>query len=416
MAVCPFRGGFGYKDTSFGINRLAGGTLPVQSLTVTTRGTTGNCTITLYDGLSTARAFTVPLTTTVLTGTQTAQQIAAFNYTTLYPGWIASCNGTVVTFVCMSAQDNKLLTYAAGATGSVVTTSSITTGVAPNGSGAGQEDEFINQTSWNIDNMDGSKSIYNPSGNLLVPSNGNVYQILIQYLGVGTITLFIENENTGKFQPVHQIRFANKYSVRNLKLPNFFYQVFSRNTTSTTSVSIKSASNFGAIQGWHKELGVTRSFNTGILALPNNANSFVLYAIKPSVSYNNTYCVVNLVPVSLTVSNDSANPIKLTLIFGNPVYLNTTSTWSTTKLTSPSTSATLLNWAETTASSPVAPTGGMEVFSIGISTGGQSVIDLKPYNLSITTFQTLCVVLSSLTSAVVGTNTYSVGLQWVEDQ
>ncbi len=416
---------FGYNGTSFGINRLAGGTLAVQTLNITTGATSAsNCTVTLYDG-ATSRAFTVPLTVPVpAVGNQTATaitaaQIAAFDYTTLYPGWIASSNGSLVTFVCMLAQANNTVTFTAGTTGATATATSVTIGVVPSGTGEGGENEFIAKSSWNIDTMDGTGNINNPSGLLLDPTKGNVYQIQIQYLGFGAMTFSIENKNTGLFQPVHQIKYANSYTVRNLKIPNLSHQIITRNTTNNTTVSVLSASNFGAVQGKYKQLAVSRSFGSGVLPLPAATTTLTAFSIRPSVIYNGLYSTVNLKPKSLAVSNDNNNPIKVTLMYGPSLsYLGTKTTWSNANLSTSINTACLLNWANynLTANSLTAPTGGVELLSLAISTGGQSVIDLEQYHCNISSFQSLAVIVSALGGLAVASNNYLVSLQWEEEQ
>jgi hypothetical protein len=81
------------------------------------------------------------------------------------------------------------------------------------------------QSSWNIDTCrdEGSLElnyIKNPSGFHLDPTKGNVYRIFFQYLGFGTITFCIEQNETDRIIPVHRIKYQNLNSNPSLKNPS----------------------------------------------------------------------------------------------------------------------------------------------------------------------------------------------------
>ncbi len=419
---------FGYNGTSFGINRLAGGVLPVQTLTVTGFAT-GNAlsTVTLYDG-TTPRNFSVPLSTinqlAIPVGLSqntfvTAAQLASFDYATLYPGWIASSNGPTVSYVCMNAQSNNTLTFTRGTTGATATVASVVSGAQP----TINENEFIAQTDWNIDVMDGTGNSNNPSGLLLIPTNGNVYQIQVQYMGFGMLTFSIENENTGLFQPVHQIKYANSFTVRNLKIPNLFFQMISRNTTNISKVDVMSGGNFGAIYGKTSDKSVTRSFNTGRTQMPASIiNNYNLFSIKPSVVYNNIntsnglYSVINIKPKTLAISNSNNVPLKVSLLLGSDQIFQSGSTlWSSSFTTTTNNTICLLNWINTTGST-LSPTNGNEIFSMVLPSNNNNVIDLDPYDCTLSHYQSLTVSINGPRNTIFTTNTYSVSLQWEEEQ
>jgi hypothetical protein len=66
----------------------------------------------------------------------------------------------------------------------------------------------INQTSWNIDTMDGSNNSINPSGMNLDPSKGNVYQISYGD-SFAAINFSIEDDSTGDMVLVHILTYNN---------------------------------------------------------------------------------------------------------------------------------------------------------------------------------------------------------------
>ena len=409
---------FGYKDTIFGINRLAGGILAIQTLTVTTAATTGTATITLFDG-AVARVFSVPVTTTVPVAPQlgteiTAAQIASFDFTTQYPGWIASSNGAVVTFICILAQPNNTMTVSFSAAGAA-TTANLITGFVPIGAGAGGEDEFVPRSSWNVDVMDGTNSEFNPSGMLLDPTKGNVFQITIQYLGFGGINFFIENPNNGRFQLVHTIKYANTFTVTNLKVPNLSFQVFSRNISNTTAVSTYASSCYIAVQGVIKELGLLRTYTSPITyALPGSATEFQLFAVRPSVIFSGQYSVINIVPTSLLLANDDPDSFIVYLYLTPTTYQASKISWSNSGITANAYSSILIGSQPNSATLPTSATGGVLLASINVPTSTSVTIDLSPYNLQLNYFQTLSIGITSL--AAVSAGVWSVGLQWVEQQ
>lgn len=281
---------FGYQDTTFGLLRLAGGTLGVQTLTVTLVLGTGTATITLRDG-GTARVFSAPYAG----GSSAAIATSILNtpFDTLYPGWQATANGAVITFICRIAQLNDTALTSTIGTGVVVVN-----GAAPTPA----ETEFIPQTAWNIDVMNGTKNANNPSGVLLNPAVGNVYQIQMQYLGFGALTFFVENPNTGRLEPVHRFNYANNFSVTNVKIPNYFMQVLCRNRQPLTpqAVTLRTASNYGAVQGAVPNLGPVHAISFNNLATYRNTSQF-LFAIQGSAAFNNLINTVPIIPVSFSI-------------------------------------------------------------------------------------------------------------------
>lgn len=407
---------FGYNGTSFGIRKLAGGTLAIQTLTITAGpsggGGTGNITVNLFDG-ATTRAFTIGVTTGQTTA-QAAATIADGAYTGLYPGWHTSSNANVVTFVCLLAQPNNTVTFSAGAvTGIAATAANVVTGVAPSGN---NEDLFVAQTSWNIDVMDGSNSVNNPSGILLVPTNGNVYQISVQYLGFGAITYSIENQNNGLFSPVHQIQFTNSNTVRNLKIPSFVAQLFTRNTTNTTAVSIKSASNYGAIQGPIILSGTKHSFNVTPTTTLSSGTAYMLFAIQTSVSYNNILSASTLIPISATFDTAANATFVLQFYYGAPgktIVFSSQNSWSsvpTTVAPSGTTNALISAIGGTTMTVPT--TLGNLFYTVSIPTAGNQVIDLTQFDLIISNLECLYVVATPSANSTTGQTTFS--FQWAE--
>jgi hypothetical protein len=193
---------------------------------------------------------------------------------------------------------------------------------------------FIPQSTWNVDTMDGGEDSQNPSGMLLNSTKGNVFQIQYQWLGFGTINFFIESDYTGKYVPVHQIKYTNNEVVPSSYNPTFPIMAEVNNGTSTDVLTIKSASMAAFVEGKNVISGPLQSAsgsNTGgvngeLLALRN-------VTVFPSGATTTNRVVAYL--RDLSISNDGANnTIVKVQIIEDPVY----SVSPTYSYTNPSTS------------------------------------------------------------------------------
>ena len=119
------------------------------------------------------------------------------------------------------------------------------------------------QASWNGDKLDGTGA----SGFTINPQKGNVFQIGIQYLGFGTVTMSVEitspNGNNADFVPVHTFKFPNTLTTPHSRNPSFPFTMAASSAGSTTNVSVSVGSFGGFIEG-HKVLTGPRMtyFNT----------------------------------------------------------------------------------------------------------------------------------------------------------
>lgn len=228
---------FGYNGVDFGILRRYGGNPEFRSLQITTGSTTDeNITITL-DGDSDA---TVAVTNTG-DATLTANEIAAHDYSNLGRGWSAVANGDTVEFSSWNSEP-RAGSYAISATTAAGTYSQDLAGISPT-------DDWTLQANWSEDIMDGS----GPSGQTLVPTKGNVFQIRYQWLGFGQICFFIEDSDTGEFKIVHRISYANLYTIPSVQNPTLPLCMMVENTSNTTDLTMSSSSMAGFIEGKQPE-------------------------------------------------------------------------------------------------------------------------------------------------------------------
>jgi len=212
---------FGYNGTSFGVLRRESGVPEVRTLTVSTASTTAeNITITLDGDADATVAVTNSGDTTI-----TANEIAAHDFSDLGRGWRASVSSDTVIFESYDAS-SRTGTYSLG--GATTAVGSFAQTLA----GSAATDNWTAQASWNIDPMDGT----GPSGMTLDQTKGNIYQIKYQWLGYGQITFALEAPESGAFQAVHAIKYANSSTSVTFKNPTLPLSAFVSNTSNTSDI------------------------------------------------------------------------------------------------------------------------------------------------------------------------------------
>lgn len=232
---------FGYgntsdlSDTRFGILYVKNGVRETRTLTITTASSTAGTVLVTLNGV----VFTIDVTNSANIQ-RTVWEVSQGTYA----GWDAYPSGTTIVFVAKSSGAKSGAYTFVGAT-AVGTFAQTKAGVA-------STDTFVAQEDWNGDKMDGTGSIHNPSGVLLDPTKGNVFQIGIQYLGFGAITFQIEASpegNNAEFVNVHTIQLPNTLTTPSFGNPSFPFTMASYSAGSTTDLTVKSASFAGFIEG-----------------------------------------------------------------------------------------------------------------------------------------------------------------------
>jgi hypothetical protein len=365
---------FGYgntgdlTDTRFGILYVKRGVRETKTLTVTGGATVaGNVTITLN-----GTAFTVAVTNSANIQ-RTCYEISRATYA----GWDAYPSGATVIFVRNSAGTTAgTQTFAAGATGSTATIAQTKAGVA-------STDTFYPQDEWNGDVMDGTGSVDNPSGVLLDPTKGNVFQIGIQYLGFGAITFYVEHApegNNADFINVHTLSFPNSLTATSFRNPSFPFTMAAYSAGSTTNLTVKAGSFAGFIEG-PKVLHGGRFTYFGQLTTVAAVNLQALFTILNTRYYQGiaNQAVINLMAVSGAIKHTSPviyYLIKNGTLTGNPNFQslssNSCSLWDTAATTVTYSTGDQLLWT-----GHVGDTGEMD-HHFGISSLNLEEITLQP--------------------------------------
>lgn len=382
---------FGYSGSNFGIFHIENGYRSIQKLSITGNNA-GNVTASIILNGATA---SVPL----LAGNSSsiATQIGNYDFFNVGTngGWQAMSNGADVLFV---SNNTAALTGTFSATG---LTGSFTTKVT----GAASPVNFISQSAFNIDTVNGSgSSLFN-----LNPQKGNIYQIGFQYLGFGNALFQVENPETGHMTPVHMIKNANDRLSVVLKNHNVAPRWFTRNTVSNgtgPNVTLKAASCAGFIEGV-LNLGLFPKFalsTSKTLTLSNN--KYPIITVRANKVHRETIdCLGQITLVKLSVAAAaSASKFTTCYVYKNAVLGNDASfryVDSTRSIVSYDTSASTF-------------TGGILVYSFTLSATTSLADNLMGYDFAAVNGESFTVVLESNDGSA--NNTPAVSLTWAEEQ
>ena len=279
---------------------------------------------------------------------------------------------------------------------------------------------YYPQSTWNIDTCLGlstgtlqTRYDRNSSGFQLNPLLGNVYRIVFQYLGFGTITFYVENPNTGVFMPVHQIKYANSASVPSVTSPNYKIGFGVENTTAT-AVTLAGASFSAFLQGVAVPAPLYRSYpniiptnTTGGALTITKANSRVIFGFRivdPKISLNSnasqtitinrSNLFLNSFAIALNVNaTNNANPIpNANIIFqivknptafytGDPPTTPYQPTW--TVYERDNTIKAFDGTARTSTTTGIGYTGGVNVYDVPLVENTANTINLQPLLINV---------------------------------
>ena len=270
---------------------------------------------------------------------------------------------------------------------------------------------WVTQANWNVDVMDGTGSDSNPSGQLLDPTKGNVFQIKYQYLGFGALYFYVENKETGNFNLVHIIKYANTYTVPSLYNPSMPLLWAVENTTNNTDIVVKAGSGMAAVEGKRSYLGPRHGESNTKTSVTTQVAAF---SLKNCSTYNT---IVNGGLVRIRTVTFGSN----TGGAGNGVtYLRITkdATLGGTPAFSPHDGSTADNGDTITSGNSVVSfdtagttvTGGNIEYNAIVAVGNSMYADVTDLDIYIAPGEILTFAIESTQSATVG-----VGVTWSED-
>lgn len=371
---------FGYSGTQFGILRRIAGAATIARLTVSA-GATGaeTATVTLN-----GTAFTA----SIASGSTsfTAEQIGENG---VYTGWSSivspTSNGATVTWIQATpgaATGSYTLTSTGTATGSFE--------IIQSGSANDDATGFVAQEDWNIDVMDGSNSINNPSGILLDTSKLNIYEVSLAYLGAGAVTFYIRTPDGGH-QEVHRIEYPNSATIPNMRNPTMRLGWIAASLGSTTNLVVKGASAAGFIEGPLKTL--REPIGTAVNGFSTGTTEYVALAVRVGSVFGGIVNNREFTPSLVTVGTETSNRTVRVRLVLNP------------------TMSGVVNWGwvnssrsglevATPASSPgIVATSGADVAYLICASGSPSVLDLSDSGLRLVPGDVLAICLQGTGAA-----------------
>ncbi len=263
----------------------------------------------------------------------------------------------------------------------------------------GGVDTWIPKTSWNQDVMDGSLSTSNPSGMLLNPTFGNIYQIKYQYLGFGNIRFYVENPASSEFAIVHTIKYSNTNTSTNLTNPTMQLYWQALCNSGGVGVTVKTGSGALFIEGIRQFLGPRYGIDNNKSGVSTLTNIITLKCVSTYNSLNNL-SQVRIRNISAASANSGTAGISVLQVIinptlgGTPSYTNIDSLYSTIQY----------DTAGTTVS------GGIVIFNTSYASNGNMFMDVTELGLIINPS-------SIMTFAVKSTQntTASISVCWSED-
>jgi hypothetical protein len=267
----------------------------------------------------------------------------------------------------------------------------------------GGTDNWIPQSSWNVDKCDGTGQ----SGFIWNKSLGNVMQIQYPFLGYGNIKFFVQDPINGAWILCHVIQYTNSTDVLQVSNPSFPFFANITNTGNTTNITFYVGSVGIFISGKREFLGAQFAIDS----LKNTITAEInLLNLRNCTTYN-TVTNSGLIRLrSLSCSSDNGNGI-------GTIRLKTGVTIGGVPVFTPISGATADNGVTITsgnsiASTDVAGTGttGTTIFNVSLARNSNLVYDLTPFNIFLGPARTLTVTAQSAVSA-----SMQVCLNWNED-
>lgn len=251
---------------------------------------------------------------------------------------------------------------------------------------------WIPQSSWNIDQLNGSGS----SGLTLVQTLGNVYQIEYQWLGFGQITFSVENPVDGKYIPVHAIQYANQNLTPSIFNPTLPLKASVTNTGNNTNLTLSSASAMAFIEGPSFTTAISSRYSYFRLLNVKSGVLTNLFTLRNASLFNGK---INRVRIRLDYLSCATNTANLTQFF---ILTGATLTGGT--FTPVSAGQSVVE-----ASTDATFTGGTVLLYQGVSEGSSAGLVISSLDIFLAPGEILVVRAQSQ-----GTGDVTASLSWVE--
>ncbi len=257
---------------------------------------------------------------------------------------------------------------------------------------------LFTQSLWNEDTMDGSGNAGNPSGMLLDPTKGNIYQVSYGS-GFGSVYYSIENQSTGHLVLVHTLNIANLRTTPSSYNPTFALraEVFKDGTADANDYVLKVSDMSSFTQGKDNITGPINAFENSKSIGTTETSVFTL---QNKATYQGKTNKVSAILSSISLVNDTNGAATFRLwenatLGGSPSYTDI----------STNTSVIAADTAGTTV------TGGKLLWTGGVGKDNGDSIDLHTLAITMSPNNTYTFSAESLG----GANPMVIGLVWVED-
>lgn len=248
----------------------------------------------------------------------------------------------------------------------------------------------VPQSQWD-DPLDGSGA----SGMTLNPLKLNVFKIQYQFLGAGSIQLYIEADASAKkhlrglFILVHQINYTNLNNNPHLYNPNLYHSLYVANQTTAQNVFLYSASFMLAVQGKHNIGNLQQPHqSSGLISKSGITNEIPLFTVRnkstyaSKTNYIDSWLLRAMVQIEVNASSNLAaiRLVKNATLGGSPSWSDLNTTDSVLEI---DTSASSLS-------------GGEELIVLPLSgKNSQAFENLTDYNFITNPNESICFAVSS---------------------
>lgn len=384
---------FGYQGTSFGILHVETAYREIRKLDVTTAVTTNEIVTVTLDGVSIA----VPITGSA-SKSKTAYQIAKQNYSNVGIGWRADVVSGSVFFLSSRAASTFTGSYS-------VAGSTIVGSFSVIQSGSNGISTFISQSSFNIDRIDGT----GPSGFIVNPQKGNVYQVGFQYLGFGNAFFGVENSETGRITPVHMIKNDNNRTTSVLLNPQVSGRLTSFNYGNNTNVAPKTLSMGTFTEGIVRRLDPRYGKSATFSAI--GTTDTVILAFKVNAVFQSKACYGEFDIVRIACANNSVmGANQATAIISIYRNIDISGTVDFVPVDTTNSIISVANFS--TAGVAVTTTNVNPIFTFGIAPSQGQTIDINTEELVYNVGDVILVTIRSSNDTVSGV----LGINWFEQQ
>lgn len=286
---------FAFLGTAFGIAATHGGVSESQELTITTPASGGETASITVAGT----VFSVPLTAGTI-------QHNAFEIANSLEAQVSNYNFT--------SNDDQVVAQSllAGPQGAFAFSSS--TAVAAwvqDTAGVLAIIDFIPQTSWNVDPRTSGSGV-----DILDPLTGNTYKIQVGS-NFGSVSFFVQDNDTGLMVLVHQIKNANKNTLPNVTNQTFRLGWLSQNLGSTIDLTTAGNAAGAFLEGRIKRSTPPRTEDNEQLAVGATLTNIITF--RPRIHFGGKVNRAAVIPTQASLSTQ-ANKSAFFEIVANPTF------------------------------------------------------------------------------------------------